>query len=77
MTFPVDHWLSISYSACNFPFLDVDVLRTTSCGVYISQLVRFARVSNRVTDFNARNEILTANFLHQGYRYHKLKENLF
>ena len=29
-----------------FPFLDVDVPRSTSYGVYISQLIRFARVSS-------------------------------
>ena len=34
------------------PFLDGDVPRSTSFGVYISQLIRFARVSSHVTDFN-------------------------
>ena len=29
----------------NFPFLDGDVLCSASHGVYISQLIRFARVS--------------------------------
>ena len=59
----------------NFPlFLDWDVRRSTSCGVKISQLIRFARVSGHDTDFNARNKILTAKLLHQGYRYHKLRK---
>ena len=31
-----------------FPFLDGDVPRSTSCGVYISQLIRFARVCSHV-----------------------------
>ena len=44
----------------NFPFLDGDVPRSTSCGVYISQLIRFARVSSHVIDFNARSKSLTA-----------------
>ena len=39
----------------NFPFLDDDVPRTSSYGVYISQLIRFARVSSHLADFNARN----------------------
>ena len=43
------------FDIVNFPFLDGDVPRSTSCGVYISQLNRFARVSSHVTDFNARN----------------------
>ena len=56
----------------NFPFLDGDVLRSTSYGVYISQLIRFARASSIVADFNTRNKLLTHKFLKQGYRYHKL-----
>ena len=41
-----------------FPHLDGDVPRSTSYGVYISQLIRFARVSSHVVDFNARNKSL-------------------
>ena len=41
----------------NLPFLDGDVPRPTSCGVYISQFIRFARVSSHVDDFNARNKV--------------------
>ena len=57
----------------NFPFLDGNVLRSTSYGVYISQLIRFARVSRHVDDFNTRNKVLTAKLLRQGYRYHNLR----
>ena len=32
-------------------------------GVYMSQLIRFARVSSHVADFNTRNQILTAKLL--------------
>ena len=46
----------------NFPFLDGDVPRSVSYGVYISQLIRFARVSSYVDDFNTRNKVLTAKF---------------
>ena len=55
-----------------FPFLNGDVPRSTSYGVYISQLIRFARASSRVADFNTRNKLLTQELLKQGYRYHKL-----
>ena len=44
------------FDIVNFPFLDGDVSRSTSYGVYISQLIRFARVSSHVADFNARNK---------------------
>ena len=43
-------------------------------GFYISQLIRFARVSSHVVDFNARNKSLTAKLLQQGYQYHKLRK---
>ena len=36
----------------NFSFLDGDVPQWASYGVYISRLIRFARVSSQVDDFN-------------------------
>ena len=62
------------FDIVNFPFLDGDVPRSTSYGVYSSQLIRFARVSSHVVDFNARNKSLTAKLLQGGYRYHKLQK---
>ena len=62
------------FDIVNFLFLDGDVPRSTSYGVYISQLIRLARVSNHVADFNVRNKSLTAKLLQQGYRYHKLRK---
>ena len=63
----------ISYfDTVNFPFLDDDVPRRPSYSVYISQPIRFARASSRVTDFNNRYEFLTAKLLKQGYQFHKL-----
>ena len=56
--------------------MDGDVPRRASYGVYISQLIRFARVCNRVTDFNARNKCLTAKHFQQGNRYHKHRKTL-
>ena len=60
------------FEIVNFPFLDGDVPRSTSYGVYISQLIRFARASSYVADFNTRNKLLTQKLLKQCYRYHKL-----
>ena len=58
----------------NFPFLDGDVPLSTSDGVYISQLIRFARASSHVADFNTRNKLLTQKLFKQDYRYHKLRK---
>ena len=62
------------FDIVKFLFLDGDVPRSISYGVYIFQLIRFARVSSHVADFNARNKSLTAKLLHQGYRYHELRK---
>ena len=65
------------FDTLNFPFLVVAVPRSTSYGVYISQLIRFARVPSHVDDFNIRNKVLTVKLLREGYiikflrRFHK------
>ena len=61
------------FEIVNLPFLDGDVPRSPSYGVYISQRIRFARVRSNVDDFNNRNLFLTAKLLKQGYRYHKIR----
>ena len=53
------------FEIVNFPFLDGDVPRSTSYGVYISQLIRFARASSYVADFNTRNKLLTQKLLNK------------
>ena len=53
------------FDIVNFPFLYGDVPRCTSYGVYISQLIRFARASSNVSDVNCQNITLIAK---QGYR---------
>ena len=62
------------FEIVNFPFLDGDVPRSTSNGVYISQLIRFARASSCVANFNTCNKLLTQKLLKQGYLYHKLRK---
>ena len=41
---------------------------------HISQLIRFARASSYVADFNTHNKLLTQKLLKQGYWYHKLRK---
>ena len=55
-------WDDFNFEIVNFPFIDEDVPRSPSYGVYISQLIRFARVCLNVDDFNNRNLFLTAKF---------------
>ena len=55
-----------NFEIVNFPFLDGDVPRSPSYGVYVSQLIRFARVCSNVDDFINRNLFLTTKLLKQG-----------
>ena len=45
-----------NFEIVNFPFLDGDIPRSPSYGVYISQLIRFARVCSNVDDFKMTAE---------------------
>ena len=64
----------LDFDIVNFSFLDGDVRHSTSYGVYISQIIRFARVSCHADNFNTRNKVLTAKLLKQGFRYHILRK---
>ena len=48
------------FKIVNYPHLDGDVPRATSYGVYISQLIRFARACSSVEDFSNRNRVITS-----------------
>ena len=58
----------------NFPWLSGDVFRLPSYGVYISQLVRFAKCCTSVSDFHSKNLQITSKLLTQCYRFHKLRK---
>ena len=58
----------------NFPWFSGDVPRLPSYGIYISQLVRFARCCTSVLDFHSKNLQITLKLLTQGYRHHKLRK---
>ena len=56
----------------NYPFVNGDVPRSSSHGIYISY-IHFARVCSDACDLNNRNKFLTAKLLKQGYQYHILR----
>ena len=58
----------------NFPWLSGDVPILPSYGIYISQLLRFARCCTSVIDFHSKNLQISSTLLTQGYRYHKLRK---
>ena len=52
-----DKYGGFDYKIVSFPFLDGDVTHSTSFGFYICQLIRCARASSHVADFNSRKNI--------------------
>ena len=62
------------FGMVDFPFLDGDVPRRASCGLYVSRLVGFAGVCDHVADFSARNKCLTAKLLRRGCRCRRLRK---
>ena len=49
-------------------FLNGDVPRSTSYGVYISQLIRLYRATRHVADLNTRNKLLTQKLIYKATR---------
>ena len=47
-----DKWDDFNFEKVNFPLLDGNVPRSLSYGVYISKLIRFARVCSHYDDAN-------------------------
>ena len=65
------------FEIVNFPFLDGDVPRSTSYGVYISQFIRFARASSYVADFNTCNKGPRTVLMKEKSQEKSFKENDF
>ena len=71
-----DNRNDFGFHIINFPWLSGDVPRLPSYGVYISQLVRFARCCTSVSNFLSKNLQITSKLLTQCYIYHKLRMHL-
>ena len=63
-----------NFPIVNFPFLDSNIPSSPAYGVYISQLIRYARACSNYKDFIARCKTLTAKLLNQGYSTKRLKQ---
>ena len=60
------------------PFLDGDVHRAPSYGIYFSQFIPYAKVcSNAKIRKDKRSQFLTVKLLKQGCRYHKFRNAFF
>ena len=62
-----------NFPIVNFPFLDSNIPSSPAYGVYISQLIRYARACSSYKDFLARCKTLSIRLLGQGYNIKRLK----
>ena len=59
----------------NFPFLSSSIPSGPSYGVYISQLIRYARCCSHYDDFRYRHKCLIDRLLSQGYKALRLEKS--
>ena len=59
----------------NFPFLSSNIPSGPSYGVYISQLIRYARCCSHYDDFRYRHKSLVDRLLSQGYKALRLEKS--
>ncbi|KAK3107191.1 hypothetical protein FSP39_009033 [Pinctada imbricata] len=65
-----------NFSITNFPFLSSNIPSSPAYGVFISQLIRYARASTKYTDFVQRARFLSDKLLSQGYVCDRLTSSL-
>ncbi len=65
-----------SFQIFNFPFLCGNIPSVPAYGVYISQLIPYARACRKYTDFIYRAKLLTDKLLKQGYVVIRLRSSL-
>ena len=57
----------------NFPYLSSNIPESPAYGVFVSQLIRYARVCSKYEDILFRGYILVSKLLKQGYSARKLQ----
>ena len=64
-----------NFHIVNFPFLSSNIPSGPSYGVYISQLIRYARCCSHYDDFRYRQKCLVDRLLSQGYKALRLEKS--
>ena len=65
-----------NFPIVNFPFLSSNIPSAPAYGVYVSQLIRYARACSNYQDFMERGKVLTTKLLNQRYQKSKLVATL-
>ena len=65
-----------SFPIVNLPFLSSNIPSAPAYGVYVSQLIRYARACSSYQDFMECGKVLSTKLLSQGYQKTKLVETI-
>ena len=65
-----------NFPIVNFPFLSSNIPSAPAYGVYVSQLIRYARTCSNYQDFMERGKVLTTKLLSEGCQTSKLVATL-
>ena len=63
---------AFGFHIVNFPFMSSNIPSASAYGVYVSQLVRYARCCSSYSDFLIRHRALVKRLLSQGYKVNRL-----
>ena len=67
---------TFNFDVVNFPFLDSCIPRKPALGIFLSQLIRFARICSFFVDFSKRSLLLSKKLQYQGYKFKELRSLL-
>jgi hypothetical protein len=73
--FTVDKRDGFDFTTVNFPFLCSNIPLSPAYGVYISQLIRYAKACFAYEDFSKRGKLLTNKLILQSYNESCLKSS--
>ena len=65
-----------NFPIVNFPFLSSNIPISPAYGVYVSQLIRYARASSCYEDFLNRGKLLSEKLMNQGYLQSRLVQTI-
>ena len=64
---------NFSFEIVNYPFIDSCIPKNSALGVFSSQLIRYARICSKFTDFKDKSASLVIKLKNQGYNINDLK----
>ena len=64
---------NFSFEIVNYPYIDSYIPKKSALGIFSSQLIRYARICSKFTDFKEKSASLVIKLRNQGYDINDLK----